>query len=136
MKKLLLNSILIALLAQGVRSAEHEASNLPEVVSSSVAARSLADASDMVRLMNDLKWEELKKRLRDANQIVIVENFAKLEDWHGVGAYRGSEFNEDRTEVKHRFSYGPGRKSVHEVWLTYSLADDGYGKPGFAVLGW
>ncbi len=107
------------------------------VLSNPVIARSLADACDIVRLINDLSWKDAKSKLSDKNQIaLIIEPQSKVKDWHGVGAYRGSVVDAEKKQVRHRFSYGIGRLSVHEIWITYSYSKDSFQKPSLHALGW
>jgi len=106
------------------------------ILSDATTAKTLADACDIVRLINELEWEAAKKRLNDGNQLALIEPISKAKDWHGIGAYRGSEIDREKEQVKHRFSYGSGRIAVHEVWITYSINASGFKKPTFYILGW
>jgi hypothetical protein len=109
-----------------------------DVLLNPVLARSLADACEIVRLINELEWVTVKKKLNKGNQvgILIIEPQSKIKNWHGLGAYRGSEIDTENQKVKHRFSYGGGRKAFHEVWITYSYRKDGFDKPSVEALGW
>ena len=108
------------------------------VLSNPVIARSLADACELVRLINNLDWKEAKKKLKAGNHVgmVIIEPQSKIKDWHGIGAYRGSEIDAEKNQVKHRFSYGIGRQPVHEVWITYNYNKTNFQKPNIHILGW
>lgn len=106
------------------------------VLSNPVISRSLADACDVVRLINNLNWKDAKEKLNDGKQVAVIEPLSKMKDWHGIGAYRGSEIDAAKNQVKHRFSYGEGRLPVHEVWITYIYSKDDFKKPGFWVQGW
>ncbi len=55
---------------------------------------------------------------------------------HLKTANRGSEEDTLKNEVIHRFLYGAGRLSVHEVWISYSYSEHTFNKPVFTVLGW
>ena len=81
-------------------------------------SRSLADACEVLRLINNLNWKDAKKKLDDGNQVAVIEPLSKWKDWHGIGAFRGTEIDAAKNQVKHRFSYGTGRLAVHEVWIT------------------
>jgi hypothetical protein len=106
------------------------------VLSKPVISRSLADACEVLRIINNLNWKDAKKKLDDGNQVAVIEPLSKWKDWHGIGAFRGTEIDAAKNQVKHRFSYGTGRLAVHEVWITYTYSKDDFKKPSFYVLGW
>ena len=109
-----------------------------DVLQNPVVASSLANACDIVRLINDLKWDDVTRKLNKGNQvgIVVMKAQSKMKDWPGTGAHRGSELNTKNHTVKHRFSFGSGRNTEHEVWITYSYSKDRFEKPSVDVLGW
>jgi hypothetical protein len=137
MRTYILYSFILMLMMIPTQADESVPEMKVDVLSNPVVARSLADACDIVRLVNEFDWKAVKKRSGEKNHLtLIVEPQSKVKDWHGIGAYRGSEIDEAKKSVKHRFSYGVGRLSVHEVWITYSYTEDGFGKPSFLFLGW
>jgi len=109
-----------------------------DVLANPIVARSLADASEIVRLINELEWDSVKLKLAKGNQIgvVILEPQSQLKDWMGIGAYRGSDIDTKKQSVKHRFSLEGGRNGFHEVWLTYSFTQKDFNKPFIEALGW
>jgi hypothetical protein len=105
-----------------------ELHTLPELAS-------LAHSCDLIRTMNAGRWEEAKAMIKSKELFLpIIVNDAKSPEWSGIGAYRGT----DRVAqgVRHRFGYGPGRNNPHELWLTYTMANDRFTFQDISVLGW
>ncbi len=102
-----------------------------------IEAVSLADACQMVALINDDKWEEVEKKIgTKEGMIAILKQTAQTPNWPGIGAYRGSRTDKvSPREVTHRFGFAP-RTNPHELWLTYTLIESGISKPRLMVLGW
>ena len=134
----LLAFIIIALMAAVLPlvAEEDKATTQAELLAKPGVSVSIADACEIVRLLNEGKIKEVKEKLDGEGMMGVIEPQMKLEAWPGVGAYRGSEWDAEKNSVKHRFAYGAGKDAVHELWLTYSLKGGGFKKPHLVVLGW
>ncbi|MEA3208359.1 MAG: hypothetical protein QOE70_1416 [Chthoniobacter sp.] len=98
----------------------------------------LEHASKLVAAINALDWKTAEDALPPTNKYFPFPkmNATKLKDWHGIGAYRCSDYRkEDRTLV-HRFTYGSERNHPHEVWFHYSIDGDNFTFTGYSILGW
>lgn len=102
-----------------------------------IEAVSLADACQVVALINNDKWDEVEKKIgTKEGMIAILKLNSSTPNWPGIGAYRGSRVDKDSPRaVTHRFGFAP-RTNPHEVWLSYTLTESGISSPGLMVLGW
>ena len=130
--------IIIALIAAvlPLQADEPKALTQAELLAKPGVSKSLVDACEIVRLLNEGKLEEVKARSQDHGMMIVVETQSKMEGWPGIGAYRGSEWDAEEKSVRHRFVYGAGKDAVHELWLTYPIEKNGFKKPSLGVLGW
>lgn len=126
---------LIVLLGCTLAAKDKTSSTTPDLAS--LEAASLADACKLVALINGDKWDEVEKKIgTKEGMIAVLKQNARIPNWPGIGAYRGSRTDKDSPRVvTHRFGFAP-RSNPHEVWLSYTLNESGISKPGLMVLGW
>ena len=98
---------------------------------------SLENACKLVHSINSLNWRPIDAAaLKNKSMLNMVKRDATNKHWLGIGAYRGSAFDEKRALVLHKFAYGPGRTTPHEVWFRYAIDGDVFRLNSFAILGW
>ena len=95
---------------------------------------SLAHACDLVRAINAGNWKDAETMTNSSPFLPLLQGPAKAKDWHGVGAYRGTDH--EFGKLTHRFVYGAGPKHPHELWITYSIKDDKMEFKSIFILGW
>lgn len=98
----------------------------------------LEHASKLVVAINVLDWKtvDLAAPKKEAMLPFLKRDAALNKDWHGVGAYRGFDNEQDRQTLIHKFAYGRNRTTPHEVWFIYTLDGDTFTFDGITVLGW
>lgn len=98
----------------------------------------LEHASKLVVAINALDWKIVDSAApkKEAMLPFLRRDAALNKDWHGIGAYRGFDNQQDRRTLIHKFTYGPNRTTPHEVWFIYTLDGDTFTFDEIAVLGW
>lgn len=91
----------------------------------------LADACDLVGLMNLRKWDEVAGLVEGDSGLEVLKLESKKKDWCGVGAY--VETRMEGGDVVHAFRYGARVDSPQRVMFRYAGEK---GKAKLLVLGW
>jgi hypothetical protein len=107
----------------------------------------LEHASKLVVAINNLDWKtvesaesgaiERRTASRKGSILPILKRDATMnKDWHGIGAYRGSDYQQGSRTLIQRFAYGRDRTTPHQVCFKYSLDGDAFTFEGISILGW
>ncbi|MDQ3622530.1 MAG: hypothetical protein M3463_08590 [Verrucomicrobiota bacterium] len=136
MKIAILSFILVGISAVAADAAVASTSIGATALQTRGELESLAHACELVRAINVARWPEAESMIKpNTGMLPLVRRDANAsKDWHGIGAYRGTE--RKAQSVRHRFGYGPGRNHPHELWITYSVTDAGSTFESIFVLGW
>lgn len=133
MKKLALVASLLTFLVSTVIAKESETILAQEILTEDQTYR---HASEIVAAINRKDWDVIPRG--KGYFIEILEPNAESKNWLGVGAYRGTEKQVEKSDewsLKHRFGYetnlGP-----HELWVMYLKIDDEYKFERVMILGW
>lgn len=135
-------SLLIACLALVTTGHCQDAPETPRIPPQPPLSRAgqgaLEHASKLVVAINALDWKTVDSAaLKKEGMLSLLKRDAALfKDWHGVGAYRGFDNQQDRRTLTHKFAYGPNRTTPHEVWFRYTLDGDTFTFDGITILGW
>ncbi len=105
---------------------------------STAGLRSLEHACKLVVAINAQDWKAVESAITPGDPLLTLlkRDATTQKDWAGVGAYRGSEMEQSTGKLMHRFAYGAGRTTPHEVRVHYTLRDGGFTLAGVTVLGW
>jgi|688.fasta_scaffold927966_2 hypothetical protein len=142
MKSRIFYSLLIAVLIVGtVGYCEEERkppASAPQPPLSLAGLGALEHASKLIAAINALDWKTVDAAAppKDNFLPLLKRDAAASKDWFGVGAYRGSTYDQDSRLLRHRFAYGPNRATPHEVWFDYSIEGDKFTLAGIMILGW
>jgi hypothetical protein len=142
MKPRIFHSLLIAVLLVGTigycGEARQPPASAPQPPLTRAGLGALEHASKLIAAINALDWKTVEAAAPPKENFIplLKRDAAGIKDWFGVGAYRGSTYDQDGRLLRHRFAYGPGRSTPHEVWFNYSIDGDNFTFAGITILGW